>query len=51
MHFEMKRLGRQANNLVRDIKGVCSAKKFNHDGFCRTIEQEVLDLIDEPEAR
>jgi hypothetical protein len=38
-------------NIVRDIKGVRSAKKFKHDDFCRTIEQEVLNLLDEPKAQ
>jgi hypothetical protein len=47
----MKKLGRQVNNIVRDVKGVRSAKNFKSDGFCRTIEQEVLNLLDEPKAQ
>jgi hypothetical protein len=51
MHFEMKKLSRQVNNLVQDIKSVFRATNFKSDERSRTIEQEVLDLLDEPEAQ
>jgi hypothetical protein len=38
-------------NIVRDIKGVRNAKNFKPNGFCRTTEQEVLNLLDEPKAQ
>jgi hypothetical protein len=51
MHFEMKRLGHQVINTVQDIKGIFRSTNFKSDYGSRTIEQEMLNLLDEPKAQ